>query len=407
MSRLFTSGFEAQHGIADGFTAAYGATLSVDTSVFRSGAASLKEVTSGGGSAVTATFTSTLGRTYYLRTYIYVQTRPPTTTQGFMQFRNTSFSTMVEARMTTTGAVQLWNRPGASQIGSLSAVLNLNTWYRIELACNINTGSVDTAELRIDGSTVASASSLALGDIALGDVNVGFVNDPGNGTTINFDDMAVNDDQGSSQNTFPGDGNVVLLVPTADSAVGTGWTNDAAGTTNLFAAVDNTPPAGIADTTGSTGLHQIRNATSNANSNYDATMTTYTAAGIGAGSTINVIDPLIATAAPVSTSAKLGTVGVVSNPAITNVNLGAGGTSGAFWSGVAAGTFSTGWKLSHGTITHAPTVTLGTAPVMRVTQVTASTRIAMVCFMAMYVDYTPGAAAAVIPDLVMAPLSHA
>jgi hypothetical protein len=120
-------------------------------------------------------------------------------------------------------------------------------------------------------------------------------------------------------------------------------------------------------------------------------MTTYTAAGAGAGATVNAVLPVVATAAPVTTSSKAGTVGVVSNPAITNVSLGATGTAGAFWSGLAGGTYGAGWKWSLGTMTQAPTVTLGTAPVMRITQVTSSTRIAVVCFMGIYVDFTPAA----------------
>src|SRR6185369_369314 len=138
-------------------------------------------------------------------------------------------------------------------------------------------------------------------------------------------------------------------------------------------------------------------ATTGANEAYDATMTDYTTAGVGAGATVNVVDPVISTAAPVSTSAKVGQVGVVSNPAIAVINL--TGNSGQFWSGTPAGTYETGWKWSHGTRTYAPTVTLGTAPVMRVTQVTSSTRIAMVCLMGIYVDYTPA-----VSSFIAAPL---
>jgi hypothetical protein len=149
------------------------------------------------------------------------------------------------------------------------------------------------------------------------------------------------------------------------------------------------PPDSAADLTVHADAMQIRNATSNANVNYDATMTTYTAAGIAASDIVTVIVPMIATGAPVTTSAKAGTVGVVSNPAIANIALGAGGTSGAFWSGVTMGTYPTGNKWSFGTTTYSPSVTLGTAPVMRVTQVTSSTRIAIVTEMGMYVEYAP------------------
>jgi hypothetical protein len=201
--------------------------------------------------------------------------------------------------------------------------------------------------------------------------------------TLYFDDFV------ADSSVIPGEGAVVLLKPTGDQAW-FGWrlgTNTAFG--NGYESVNNTPPLGVADLAAGSDPKQIRNAVASANDSYDALMTTYTAAGIGAGSTIEAIRPIVLTAAPVTTSAKLGTVGVVSNPTIANVSLGATGTAGAFWSGVTAGTFPTGWKFSGGTFTVAPAVTLGTAPVMRITQVTSSTRIAMVCFMGMYVDYTP------------------
>jgi hypothetical protein len=111
---------------------------------------------------------------------------------------------------------------------------------------------------------------------------------------------------------------------------------------------------------------------------------------VAAGDTVLAVRNVIATAAPVTTSSKQGLIGNASNPAITTIALGAGGTAGAFWSGVAGGTFPTGWKVSFGTLTTSPSVAVGTAPVMRVTQVTSSTRIAMVCFMGLLVAWTPG-----------------
>jgi hypothetical protein len=271
-------------------------------------------------------------------------------------------------------------------------------WHLVELqGVATATGNWTFAELRVDGTVIDSVTHTQArsGTGAL----FGWTTTPTASQVINFDDVVLNDSTGAANNTYPGAGAVVLLKPTADSAVGTGWVTGAGGSTSLFAAVNSTPPVGVADT--GTATSQIRNATSNATS-YDATMTTYTAAGAAAGATVNAVLPVIATAAPLVTSAKLGTVGVVSNPTITNVNLGATGTAGAFWSGLAGGTFGAGWKWSLGTMTEAPTVTLGTAPVMRVTNSTASTRIADVCSMGIYADYTPAAAAAPTPDIAMA-----
>jgi hypothetical protein len=260
-----------------------------------------------------------------------------------------------------------------------SGVLNTNQWYWIGYRTTAGT-SVDL--LQVDGVTVVT------GTVIDGDARLGCSLSEATAIDVYLDDYIV-DNAG-----FLSSSKVGLLVPTADSAVGTGWTLGSGGTTGLWDAVNNLPPTAVADT-GTTA--QIRNATSNANVNYDATMTTYAAAGIAAGDTVLAVQPVISTAAPVVTSAKAGTVGVVSNPTIANIALGAGGTAGAFWSGVAGGTWPTGWKTSLGTVTASPSVTLGTAPVMRVTQVTASTRIAMVAFMGIYVAWTPSVVVTRVP----------
>jgi hypothetical protein len=274
----------------------------------------------------------------------------------------------------------------------------------IDLRGRIAAGTIDQCEARLAGVSFASASGLTVSDTAPTNISVGHnvfsAQAVSAGTVIYHDDVAVNDSTGAAQNSWPGDEKIVLLRPTADSAVGTGWTlgNATATGGNAWQRLNKAPPDSAADLTTAADADQIRNATSNANSSYDATMTTYTAAGIAAGDTVNVVVPIVATGAPVVTSAKAGTIGVASNPAIANIALGAGGTSGAFWSGVAPGTYPTGNKWSFGTTTYAPSVTLGTAPVMRVTQVTSSTRIAIVTEMGIYVSYTPAARSLVYTD---------
>lgn len=402
MARLYTSGWEVNEAIAnqaglpgsDPRSSVTTSVASVSTSTVRSGtyAGQVTRLSTDADLGYWQAISSNpaLSTTYYARFYFYVTALPATATMTVGTF--SALNPAVSARLTTGGKLQLWDDTAAAQVGSDSAAtMGTNSWYRIELSFVTNASTQSTTgTLQLDGTQVATGSLTAANQsgsplvLFMGCVNALAT---GNAMTINLDDVAINDSTGASQTSFPGVGSVVLLRPTADSAKGTGWTNDAAGASNFFDAVDNEPPQGIADTSASTGLHQIRNATSNANSSYDATMTTYTAAAVTG--TVNVVVPIVVTAAPVVTSAKAGTVGVVSNPAITNIALGAGGTSGAFWSGTTGGTYPTGWKLSFGTTTYAPSVTLGTAPVMRITQVTSSTRIAVVCFMGMYVDYTP------------------
>lgn len=409
MARLVTGGFEAQEtvgvtspGNIDGFETSFTGTSTLEATVIRSGLWSLKcdSTVSDVRAWMNLPLHGVLGRTYFVRVYMRFAQFPLGTTR-VLRLIGASSAQLGSVTITPGGAVQLFNDITASQIGSDGPTLSLNTWYQIEMSFLTNTGSVDTLGARVDGVSVASATGLALSESAPVEVLAGWTEFAGASKVVYLDDYAVNDSTGSAQTSWPGDGKVVLLLPTADSAVGTGWTlgTGTAPGGNAHGSVDNAPPVGVADLAVGSDPKQIRNATANANSAYDATMTTYTAAGVPTGAFVNVVDPIVATAAPVTTSSKQGTVGMVSNPAITAVALGAGGSAGAFWSGVAANTYPTGWKVSHGTVTYAPAVTLGTAPVMRINQVTSSTRIAIVCFMGIYVDYTP---LPLLPSLVTA-----
>jgi hypothetical protein len=401
MARLGSAGAEIEVAAA-GTTATtpdcrnFAGTTTRDTTVFRSGVASLK---CAGTAAAAATAQWPLGRaavaatadvSYFWRFYVYVDAYP-TSTIEVGRCASTGAG-LPSVRMTSTGTLQFWSGTAGSgaQIGSDSAVLNLATWYRVEFGWNWATAGNGTQAMQLDGVSVASGSvggSASLpGDTSL---ITGWQSAPGVTANLYVDDVAMNDSTGANQTSWPGDGKVVLLKPISDNARTAGWVTGAGGTTSLWDAVNNTPPTGAADT--GTATSQIRNATAEASASYDANLTAYTTAGIGAADTINVVLPLVATAAPVTTSSKQGLIGMASNPAITTVALSAGGTAGAFWAGFAAAAYPSGWKWSRGTTTYAPSVTLGSSPVARITQVTSSTRIADVCAMGMYVDYTPAA----------------
>lgn len=393
MSRVGTA-LNEPDGISSG-----GAAITITSSSPRSGAFAYR-CASGAGNATSfvawVPTVSAASTSYFLRGYFRF-TDLPTATIYILGF-STSTGDGIWIRLTSAGDLQVWDGKNNAQIGSNLAgaiTADATTWYMLEVSMTIDGSAHPSAgEGRLNGVSFASGS-ITTATACTDQINAGWFSAPGASKTLDVDDVALNNSSGGSQNSWPGSGNVVLLIPTATSAAGTGWrlgTNTAEGG-NGWNSVNNEPPVGVADLAVGSDPKQIRNATANANDSFDATMTTYTAAGVTTGATVNVVDPITATAAPVVTSAKQGTVGVVSNPAIANIALAAGGTSGAFWSGVAANTYPTGWKWSHGTITYAPAVTLGTAPVMRITQVTSSTRIAIVCFMGMYVDYTPATAA--------------
>ncbi len=340
-------------------------------------------------------FTGALGLADYGCTYLYLSNLPGSTVQ-VATFRTAS-ADAISARLTAGGKLQLWNETGTpAQIGSDSALtLTTGVQYRIELACLVDTGSIDTAELRVATGggvavSVASGTSLAISDTALAQFRAGWNQAPGANLLCYVDDLAVND------SGWIGPHGVVLLVPTADSAVGANWQNGAAGTTNLFDAVNNLPPVGKL-TASKTALTQIQH-TGGANNSYDATMTTYTAAGVPAGATINFVQCVDADGEDIATGTKLLAFSIVSNPAVaTSGNVTAGADAGA------CGTYPTLWTVHTGTLTLAPSVTLGTAPVMRVNRPETVSRLADVCFMGILVDFTPAAAVAFLapPALVI------
>jgi hypothetical protein len=367
---LFT-GFEAPDPALDGITLAGVTAPTYSTTQARTGTRSIRCAVG----ATTSSFFTIPSGSSFVNFALYVETSfSSSSINGAVVGQGNVGANLRFIPVAGSGTVNLRAFNGTTGLG---AVMNITegSWHWIGFRMSSGTS---VPFLVVDGVSAAAATATFSGTV----YQMGMYGVPnGEACTVYIDDVII-DSAG-----FLSSSKVIDLLPTADSAVGTGWTTGSGATTGLWDAVNNQPPTAVADT-GTTA--QIRNATSNASVNYDATLQTYTVGGIASGSTVLAVQDVISTAAPVTTSAKLGKVGNVSNPAITTVALGASGTAAAFWSGVAAGTWPTGWKGSLGTLTASPTVTLGTAPVMRVTQDTASTRIAMVGYMALRVAWTPG-----------------
>lgn len=411
MARLLTTGFELNDlanntmtGHPDPMTTAglSPGLCTLQTGTVRTGNYAAKVAYDGvHTSYFTYAFTAATTVTYYVRAYWQASTlsNGSGAMLAFVQGSTIICSLGVASVAGNISFIDANNNVTSSSNGVVAA----SVWARFELSVKVDTGTVanSSAEGRVNGVTMGTASGADVGTNLPTEFWVGAIAPPFGTASDHFiDDVALNDSTGGNQNTWADTGQIVLLKPTADSAVGTGWLKGNTGAAPLWQNLDDTPPTSATDLTANADTMQIRNATSNANSNYDATMTTYTAAGANATDIINVIIPYCVTGAPVTTNAKQGTVGVASNPTITNIALSATGTSGAFWAGAACGAYPTGVKWSAGTATYNASVTKGTAPVMRVTQVTSSTRIAIVAEMFMYVDFTASPAPG--PDVVHA-----
>lgn len=414
MARLYTSGWESGslNELTTGLTTTVtGDNMAVVTGpAVRSGNYALKvdysTTASTGGRVTQVTVGGGATNTLFIRTYIYITSA---VTERCAFIRTNSAASAVGTRgsisLNTDGSIQIYN--GATAVGSASAPLSLNTHYRVELSSICN-GTNQTVTLLLDGSTVASAQSFANTNADSTTVQLGWsatgTAGPTKAGTFYLDDFAVNYEGGTSQTTFPGDGKVLLLLPVADSAVGTGWTLGTGTATggNAWAALDNTPPQGVADLTAGSDTKQVRNAASAANSALDLFVTDYATAGIATADTVTLVTILFSTGAPSATSAKSGSMQIVSNPAGVLTSI------GTFYAGAVAATYPTGWISGGetGGITVYGDIASGsraTRPVIRVQQVTSSTRISLVDAVGLYVEYVAAAAptAAPKPILVM------
>jgi hypothetical protein len=406
MARLCFSGFEANmsltanDGNPDG--AATGSTVSYDTTVPRSGVRCIK-VDSGAGntsggiqlqSGVPAAFST--NRVIWHRYCVRFANFPTAATPfaGIVSnMNNVTDGTDRPFRLSVDSSGFLGLGGGSPfTLGSTSSFqFSLNTWYRIEVqttftfvASTSSQYSVD--EIRVDGNTITWAALprvrpfAAASPTALLSTLGGWIATPGANCVMYLDDFALNDDSGANQNTWPGDGKIVLLLPISDNTV-TGFTTGAGGTTSLFDAVNNRPPTGAADP--GTATSQIRDATSSATDNYDANMTTYTNAGVGSIDQVRVVQWAINHSTASTTSIPSRSGRLASNPVEGSDTTMTNPTA-------AASTWPTGWVWGFGPMDYTPSVTFGTSPVLRVGKRTSSTRIVDVAFMGVQVEYRTG-----------------
>jgi hypothetical protein len=196
MTRLFQAGAEWNGGEADGWTGIPGAAGSVAAGAARTGNYGLR--ISNGAGAWTKDFTGATGRSYYARCYVKFSANPNAASQILVIKVSAVGATLAVAELTTSGTLRLL--AGASQVGSPSGTLSTATWYRVELRVKIGTGATDELELRyaeVGGTptTVASSTTESVSDTAPGHMTVG--GSMAASQNLDFDDVALNDDQGS------------------------------------------------------------------------------------------------------------------------------------------------------------------------------------------------------------------
>lgn len=369
MARVVIGGFETGMLLAEGTVTGTGVTIESGAGNVRSGAYSLKIVAPVGAQGY---FRLGSALYVYTRVYVKVASLPSGGPCGFIS----DFTNSAQVQLNDNGTLRVL-KGDSTLLGTSSAALtDTSHWYLIEITANGNGGSV---ELKVDGNSEVSGNNSAVA--SSGTATAYGVNATRPATyTAYFDDVA------ADNAALPGPGSVVMLLPTSLNAAG-GWVEgDGAGTANMAAAVATRPPPGVASAS-ETNATNIESSTNAATDDCDMNMTTYTAAGIASGDIINAVQALIRHGEDIATNTKAGGMLIVSNPTQGSEDTGwnFGDDAGAHGAEATPGL----WKTKFGTIQNAPSVTLDTAPVLRVTKKTASTRTACVDFMGIMVDYTP------------------
>ena len=385
MVRRRTIGFEARGSAASTHTPYFdgwqnGAT--VTTARPRTGSYGLQAVSNGIAQDTilqlrTAEILTGNGDASFIRVYFNTTSITPSANSTIILLANPAGATFASIRLKTTGELQLLNS-SSTQIGSDSAALVADTWYRIEISFTLNTGGNDTVSARIDGVEFASGAPTGPSNTeVIGRVRLGWVSAAAAGITLYFDDFAWNDSSGTTQNSWPGEGKIVLLTPTSDNQVGD-WTGGAGGVTNLWEALNNAPPVGTAT---ETNTSQIENATNGGGTDYIANLTDYSTAGLTASDTINVVQAFVDTGEDAAANTKTGQFKLASNPAGNFTAFTFADDNGAL------GTWPNGWRCMWSESVDAPSVTLGTSPTIELDNTTASTDVVSVDSMGAYVDY--------------------
>lgn len=195
MSSLIRSTMESGSAAGEGATATGSPTF--PTSPVHSGGRSLG-ITSN-NQALNYAISTVNGRTYFVRSYGRWSALPSTGYEEACSLLSGGTSGALVG-VSSAGVVTLKNFSEVTI--ATGPTVSTGLWYLFEMAVNLGTGSVDTAAARVNGLSFANLTSQNLGDTALNTVGVGY---QGSGTiTSFFDDVGVNDDQGTSDNTWLG-----------------------------------------------------------------------------------------------------------------------------------------------------------------------------------------------------------
>lgn len=247
MARIWQDGFENNTATANPATYDTFTNVTIGNTNVRSGnfAAQIASLSSGTPRGANKKFQNAAQTNNFFRVYIKLITKPSAANMIILVSASTSLGSTQRAsiKLTSTGTLQLFN--ATTQIGSDSGSIDDGNWHRVEMRVDStqSTGS-RVIEAKLDGSVFATSSVQSQGTASSFTVGGNLNSEAQTTGEWWFEDLAINDDQGSFQNTYPGDGKIIHLHPNGDGDAH-GFTTQTGGTTgaaNNYTRVKEVPP---------------------------------------------------------------------------------------------------------------------------------------------------------------------
>ena len=221
MTRLFTSDLESASFATEGLVASGGIAFATD----RAHVSTRSLKVTGSGQYATRAFSGVSGRDYFARVYVQLDTLPPSGVQGVLEWASADGAWMNLA-ITGTGAV-FGEASDVGAMGPSAPMLTVDTWHRVEMRIRVNTAANDEFEVRFDGATMFGGTQFG----AWTSTNLSaldFGNHAGGDAVAWYDNFALNDNQGASDNSWPN-----LFPPAPTSKAG----SDAAAASDVKSAL--------------------------------------------------------------------------------------------------------------------------------------------------------------------------
>ncbi len=235
--RLFTSGIEENNLLETMWVESVGG-VTIETTPVHSGTYVLKLDASGNqtrlGRILHSFFTS---GTFYIRFYARFPSFPSTGHPIFLGAASGDQGAGFRIDINTDGTLDLVNVADSSTIST--AALNTNQWYRIEIRALISE-TVGELELRLDGTSEGTLTGKDTVNTNFGKLWFGSRFSSWTGEVF-IDDIALNDTNGSFQNSFPNAGKIFLVKPSGDDTVT--WDPTPSSPATNFDKIDDVPGA--------------------------------------------------------------------------------------------------------------------------------------------------------------------